>query len=301
MALRFNPPPNWPAPPANWTPTAGWEPEPSWGPIPEGWTLWVEDTATADAPATARGAWVARHKVLTGIAAGAVLIIGIAVASGGGSDATAAADPVTAVSEQPTTAPPVAGVAIPDVVGMTYADAQAALVAAGFTVVDGKYADSPIEGQVPKAAAKVPDGTLVSLTAGVGPTEQAEKDAAAAQKKADDDAKAAAAAAAKAEADRVAAMSVAQRNAVDKAQSYLDYSGFSRSGLIKQLEFEGYSTEDATFGADNSGADWNAEAAEKAKSYMDYSSFSASGLRGQMAFEGFTPEQIAAGLAAVGY
>ncbi|SDN55233.1 hypothetical protein SAMN05216355_10690 [Actinomyces ruminicola] len=45
MALRFNPPPNWPAPPEGFTPPAGWQPDPAWGPAPEGWQLWVEDSA----------------------------------------------------------------------------------------------------------------------------------------------------------------------------------------------------------------------------------------------------------------
>lgn len=43
MALVFNPPPNWPAPPAGWFPTPTWRPDPAWGPIPDGWQLWVEE------------------------------------------------------------------------------------------------------------------------------------------------------------------------------------------------------------------------------------------------------------------
>lgn len=43
MALVFNPPPNWPAPPAGWTPTPTWRPDPAWGPVPDGWRLWVEE------------------------------------------------------------------------------------------------------------------------------------------------------------------------------------------------------------------------------------------------------------------
>lgn len=96
-------------------------------------------------------------------------------------------------------------------------------------------------------------------------------------------------------------LTVEQQNAIGKAQDYLAFSGFSRAGLINQLEFEGFSTEAATFGADNAGADWNAEAAEKAKSYMDMSEFSRQGLYDQLEFEEFTPEQIEFALAAVGY
>lgn len=44
MALRFNPPPNWPAPPEGFVPPAGWQPDPAWGPAPEGWQLWVDDS-----------------------------------------------------------------------------------------------------------------------------------------------------------------------------------------------------------------------------------------------------------------
>lgn len=45
MNKRFNPPPNWPAPPAGWTPPPEWLPDPSWGPPPEGWQLWVDEPA----------------------------------------------------------------------------------------------------------------------------------------------------------------------------------------------------------------------------------------------------------------
>lgn len=96
-------------------------------------------------------------------------------------------------------------------------------------------------------------------------------------------------------------LTLEQENAVAKAKDYLRFTGFSRSGLITQLEFEGFATDVATFGADNAGADWNAEAAEKAKSYLDLSSFSRQGLHDQLQFEKFTPEQIEFALAAVGY
>lgn len=44
MTMRFNPPPNWPRPPAGWTPPAGWKPDPAWGDPPYGWQLWIDDT-----------------------------------------------------------------------------------------------------------------------------------------------------------------------------------------------------------------------------------------------------------------
>jgi Host cell surface-exposed lipoprotein len=83
-----------------------------------------------------------------------------------------------------------------------------------------------------------------------------------------------------------------QQNALESAQDYLDYSGFSRSGLIDQLEYEGYSNSIATWAADNSGADWNEECVQSAQAYLDYGSFSKSGLADQLEYEGFTQAQI---------
>src|ERR1044072_1041591 len=57
-------------------------------------------------------------------------------------------------------------------------------------------------------------------------------------------------------------LTVAQQNAVEKAADYLSYSSFSRSGLVKQLKFEGFSTKDATFGVDAQNANWNDQAAK---------------------------------------
>lgn len=42
--VRFNPPPNWPAPPPGWSPPPGWAPDPAWGPPPPGWQLWNDDS-----------------------------------------------------------------------------------------------------------------------------------------------------------------------------------------------------------------------------------------------------------------
>lgn len=92
-----------------------------------------------------------------------------------------------------------------------------------------------------------------------------------------------------------------QSNALSSAKHYLQFASFSRSGLIKQLEFEGFSNESATYAADNCGADWNDQAAKKAKVYLDTSSFSRSKLIGQLEFEGFTAEQAEYGATANGY
>ena len=42
--------------------------------------------------------------------------------------------------------------------------------------------------------------------------------------------------------------SVGERNARETAASYLEYSAFSRSGLIDQLEYEGFTTTQAEYG-----------------------------------------------------
>lgn len=96
-------------------------------------------------------------------------------------------------------------------------------------------------------------------------------------------------------------LTLGQQNAIATAEDYLRFSGFSRAGLIGQLEYEGFSTEEATFGADSAGADWNAEAAETAQQYLDSSSFSRQGLYDQLAYEGFQPAEIEYALGQVGY
>ncbi len=82
-----------------------------------------------------------------------------------------------------------------------------------------------------------------------------------------------------------------EKNALEKALQYLDYSAFSYYGLVEQLEYEGFTSSEAQYGADNCGADWNEQAAKKAKQYLEYSSFSKSGLIEQLVFEGFTQSQ----------
>lgn len=96
-------------------------------------------------------------------------------------------------------------------------------------------------------------------------------------------------------------ISMEQSNALSKANDYLSLTAFSHSGLIKQLEYEGFSNESATYAADNCGADWNEQAASKAKSYLDLTSFSRSGLIDQLQYEGFTAEQAEYGATANGY
>ena len=86
-----------------------------------------------------------------------------------------------------------------------------------------------------------------------------------------------------------------QENAIAKAQDYLSYSAFSKSGLVKQLKFEGFKAKDAAFAVNHIKVNWNQQAVAKAKDYMSYSSFSKQGLIDQLKFEGFTPAQATFG------
>ena len=84
---------------------------------------------------------------------------------------------------------------------------------------------------------------------------------------------------------------LSQKNAVRKAEQYLRTMPFSKSGLIAQLEFEGFSTEDATYAVNKIDVNWKEQAVKKAKSYLDTMAFSRSGLIEQLEFEGFTTEE----------
>lgn len=86
-------------------------------------------------------------------------------------------------------------------------------------------------------------------------------------------------------------LSPGQRNAVQAAEQYLELSAFSRSGLIDQLEYEGYSTEDATYAFDSLNVDWNQQAKRSAEQYLELTAFSLSGLIDQLVYDGFTREQ----------
>lgn len=95
--------------------------------------------------------------------------------------------------------------------------------------------------------------------------------------------------------------SLGQDNALQAAKDYLDILSFSYSGLVDQLEYEGYTHEEAVYAADNCGADWNQQAALQAESYLDIMSFSRQELIEQLEYDGFTSEQAEYGVKAVGY
>jgi type IV secretory pathway VirB10-like protein len=94
----------------------------------------------------------------------------------------------------------------------------------------------------------------------------------------------------------------AQENAIASAENYLDFSAFSKKGLIEQLSSEygdGFSKADATFAVKHIDVNWNEQAAKSAKNYLDFSSFSRSGLIEQLESEygdGFTHAQAVYGV-----
>jgi hypothetical protein len=76
-----------------------------------------------------------------------------------------------------------------------------------------------------------------------------------------------------------------QRNARRAAENYLDFTPFSRAGLIQQLSSsagDGYSVADATYAVDSLHANWNEQAYKAAKKYLEFTSFSRSGLIQQL-------------------
>lgn len=92
-----------------------------------------------------------------------------------------------------------------------------------------------------------------------------------------------------------------EKNALKSAQRYLSIMAFSYSGLVQQLEYEGYSHDEAVYAVDNCGADWNEQAAKKAADYLDMMSFSRDGLIDQLKYEGFSEEQAIYGVEKNGY
>lgn len=97
------------------------------------------------------------------------------------------------------------------------------------------------------------------------------------------------------------ASSVSLANAKRSAQNYIRIMGFSRSGLINQLVFEGYSKSISTRAVDSLKVNWNKQAVRVAKNYLNLMPFSRQGLIDQLKFDGFSSSQAAAGAKGAGY
>lgn len=86
------------------------------------------------------------------------------------------------------------------------------------------------------------------------------------------------------------------KNALSKAESYLQIMAFSRQGLIDQLEYDGFTYNEAVYAVDHCGADWFQQAAERAQSYLDIMSFSRQRLIDQLEYDGFSYDQAVYGV-----
>jgi hypothetical protein len=83
-------------------------------------------------------------------------------------------------------------------------------------------------------------------------------------------------------------LTAAQENAIESAESYLEFGAFSRQGLIDQLSSEygeGFKRKDAEFAVDSLDVNWKKEAVESAESYLESGSFSLDGLIEQLESE----------------
>lgn len=87
-----------------------------------------------------------------------------------------------------------------------------------------------------------------------------------------------------------------EQNALASAKNYLEFMAFSKSGLMEQLEYEGYSQTEASYAVEHCGADWNEQAVKKAQEYLEFMNFSRSGLIEQLEYEGFTSSQAEYGV-----
>ena len=83
---------------------------------------------------------------------------------------------------------------------------------------------------------------------------------------------------------------------VAAAKAYLEYWPMSKAGMVKQLQVDGYTEEQAAAAAEECGADWNEQAVLSAKSYLDTMSFTREELLDQLQYDGFTEEEAAYGV-----
>lgn len=281
---------------SNTTPSvtpAGWYPHPGAEAAPgsemywdgSGWrTDMVRQPGASDTAAAGpvKRPWYARKAVIIPVAvvAAIVLIGGVGSALGGGSSSRDAApqtvqdDATSEVAAQPEPEPVM--IVVPNVVGQSGAAARATLEALGLRVAAEGDETMPVIAQDVAEGTTVEEGSTVTLTLEAKPQ-----------------------------------LTRGQENAIRSAQSYLDFTAFSRAGLFDQLTSEygeGYEGADAEFALayleQNGLVDWNAEAVESAESYLSFTSFSRQGLYDQLTSEygeQFTPEQAEHALTAVGY
>ena len=86
-----------------------------------------------------------------------------------------------------------------------------------------------------------------------------------------------------------------QQKALDRAKEYLSNLPLSHDGMVTQLEFDGYSNADATYAADNCGANWNEQAARMANQLLTTGSYTRATMIEELKSNGFTDDQAAYG------
>ena len=260
-ARRFNPAPGWPAAPEGWSPEPGWKPDPSWPAAPPGWQLWLDDASTTpdqpvdlaqgaaqpprDAASASERSWYKKKRFIIPIGL-AVLIGIIGSQSDGNEPASEAAAPAAAEQVEEKAAPE--GPSAEELA----AEEEAERVAA-----EQKAAEDAAEAEAAAAAAaEAAKGTVSQQNAyrsaqsylsysdfsRSGLLSQLEFESFPAA-----DAEFAVA--------RLEAEGGVDWNAqaAGSAKSYLEYSSFSRQGLVDQLKFEGFTPEQAEYGVSQTG------------------------------------------------
>lgn len=87
-----------------------------------------------------------------------------------------------------------------------------------------------------------------------------------------------------------------QRNALEMAENYLEFASFSRVGLSEQLQYEGFTYDEANFAVATLLVDWEEQAYLKAVEYLRFSNFSRQKLIEQLEYEGFTHSEAEYGV-----
>lgn len=97
-------------------------------------------------------------------------------------------------------------------------------------------------------------------------------------------------------------VTLAQKNCLGSALSYIRDGGFSKQSLQEQLEFEKYKQEDIKYAMENlQDVNWNEQCKMSCESYLRDSNFSREEMYSQLEHEGFLEEQINFALKSVGY
>ena len=86
------------------------------------------------------------------------------------------------------------------------------------------------------------------------------------------------------------------QQAVFSAEAYLDFAAFSESGLIDQLEFEGFTQSRPLLVSGLSRLTGVSRRRNRPSPIWTFSAFSRSGLIDQLLFEGFTESQATYGV-----